>query len=189
MFASRTVNHRLKAREHLAESAALAAEGRSAPAADRLLRAAAHALEEIVISREMAPGDRMQLVASLADEGTIPFDACARLNDLWASRDDCGDELGEALETVQALVDVAAGLRAGAGASFEDDAPEPERAPGRTTPWVEAARRARRRRLARQAAVLVTSLLILGGAAMASLHGGTPPTAEKTDVGLFTAGS
>jgi hypothetical protein len=189
MFAPRTVNHRLKAREHLAESAALAAEGRSAAAADRLLRAAAHALEEIVTGRGVAPVDRMQLIASLADEGAVPWDACARLNDLWASRDDCGDELEEALETVQALVDVAAGLRAGAGPSFGDDAPEPERVPGRTTPWLEAARRARRRRLARQAAVLVTSLLLLGGAAMASLHAGTPPTAEKTEVGLFSAGS
>jgi hypothetical protein len=189
----RPANHRLRAREHLAESAALASESRDAAAADRLLRAAAHALEEIATMRGHLAEDRMELVAWLADEGALPLDACARLNDVWARRDACSEALTNALdaalETVQGLVDVAAGLPAGAGPSFGDDAAEPAWLPGRTTPWLEAARVARRRRLARHAAVLLSALLLLGGAAVASLNGDAPSSAEKTEVGIFTAGS
>ncbi|MEY2535230.1 MAG: hypothetical protein QOF29_3140 [bacterium] len=192
MFARGAVNHRLKAREQFAEGAALVAEGSGTAAADRLLRAAAHALAELGRARGVAPAENRNVLELLTGEGALSFAAASRLHELseWTGRRDDVPEaaLAEAVDAVQALVDLAAGLPAGSG-SYDADAAPAERMPVRTTPWLDAARTARRRRLARHAAVLLSALLILAGAAMASMNGGTPPTAENTELGIFAGGS
>ena len=171
-------NHRLLAREHLAEGAALAEEGHRGAAARRLLAASQHALAELA-ARGAPPVDPRPLLRRLERAGTA-------------------SEVSMCVPAVQALVDLATDLPAGAAAPrwcVEADVAgvpfDADPLPVRSTPWLRgaaAARRRRRWRRLRRLAVVAGCLLTTGGVLAALTSDGRPTDRaypHRTTLGVF----
>jgi hypothetical protein len=190
-----SVNHRLTAREHLAEAAALHGEGELGPAVCCLRIAAVEAVA--ALDEPGSPGRRHRrhrLVPALAAErlaghGIPPGDARDLLADLHL---DCAvQERGEdteftashveqAIASVQQLADLAVGLPTGVRARVTAAGPQfgpevtsprapapPEAVPERPGRWIADARRRRRRGRAIAVLVPVSTVLAVVGAGIA----------------------
>jgi hypothetical protein len=203
-------NHRLAARELLAEAGALHAEGARGPAVRYLCAAAQAAVAAVVERSGGQPGT--QLLPAVAAEalqahGVAPASVREVLHDLVL---DCHEQLrgaptqlgsatmARAIDAVQALVDVASGLRrpiahpAAPAPVSDPTVPEAMRAPGRPGPWFLAERLRRRRRRLRMALAGAAIAAVVGVAPTAAVilgHGHDP--AAKLDVmaraGIATA--
>ena len=204
-------NHRLLAREHLAEATALADEGRDVDCRASLSTAAAHAIGRLAADHRLEAPSISRALAVLALRGVIPFDA----RPLWNSllRDDEGigraaddPDIEELIAAVQVLVDLAAGVRAvppsTAGRRRGEEMPDEDEdedvaggpLPLRGADWVRAVARDRARRRARRLRRLTTTsafALALGllGLGWSDAVEGTEHRAPKADIGFFDSGS
>ena len=217
-------NHRLIAREHLAEATALADEGRLEDCRESLLVAMGHAIGQLAIDHRLDAPSLSRAMAVLSLRGVVSFDA----RPLWSAlqRKDAdaagsagpsgadaagssrppGPDTAEAIQAVQSLVDLAAGVPGSTlaparwqrwGASDQDEdggdgagEPMPTRAAG----WARAVARERTRRRGRRLGVLTGAgacALALGalGLAWSNAVEGTEYRPPKADIGFFDAGS
>lgn len=205
-------NHRLLAREHLAEATALADEGRVEDCRASLLAAAGHSIGQLAADHQLDAPSISRAMAVLTLRGVLPFDA----RPLWRS---LSEQVGadrsnshstdarEAFAAVQALVDLAAGIRATPPATAawqrwgalpaddEDDGEgEGQPLPVSGTGWVLAVARDRARRRGRRARrVIATTACAVGlavvGFAWSNAVDGTEYQPAKADIGFFDSGS
>jgi hypothetical protein len=188
-------NHRLAAREHLAEAAALHAEG-ALGAAVRRLRAAATAAISAVVEATGGGPDRRVLPPVALDALGRRGVGVARVRDVVHDLHlDCHAQDGgrateftsgrvaEAIAAVQALVDLTvAALPVAAAASARPAleafarevpaAPLGSAVPDRPGAWLGAARRRARRRRIRTALLSLVMAILLGGGATAAVIAG-----------------
>lgn len=204
-------NHRLLAREHLAEATALADEGQLEDCRASLLAATGHSIGQLAADHAIEAPSVVRAMAVLSLRGILPFDA----RPLWktlsagAHRDRRHERVppldaGAAIPAVQTLVDLAAGVpgapivaaswqRWGAPPDDEEDsAGEP--LPVRGTGWVRAVAHERARRRGRRARrVTATSACALGlavlGLAWSDSVDGTEYQPAKADIGFYDSGS
>jgi hypothetical protein len=187
-------NHRVAAREHLAEAAALHAEGSIGPAVRRLAAAATAAVTAVVEAAGAVP-DRHLLPSAAARALGRRGVAVATVRDVIHDLQlDClGQDRGrateftarmvaEAITAVQALVDltvaalpVPAAIGPGAGALAVTALPLPEvrlHIPQRPHAWIESGRRQTRLRRARAVLAGVLVAAMIAAAATASFVAG-----------------
>ena len=212
-MAATVPNHRLLAREHLAEATALADEGRLADCRASLSAAAAHAIGRLAADHRLEVASLSRAMAVLSLRGVLPFDArplCRALLRDGAPGGGAGDEADtDALICgVQALVDLAAGVPGAAPRAtgwqrwetipVDDDEDGDEVArdplPLRGTDWLRAVRRDRLRRRARRVRrVAATTAFAVGlgllGLAWSDVVEGTEHRTPKADIGFFDSGS
>ena len=203
-------NHRLLAREHLAEAAALADEGREKECRASLMVAAAHAIGQLAADHRLAAPSVYGAMGTLRLRGALPFDA----RPLWSALGGANGprpagrsgsqplDTAEAIRSVQVLVDLAAGVpsarlapaiwrRWGSTDEEERDAAPP---PPRASAWVRAAAADRARRRSRRA-LFVTAMVLcavsLGGMGLAWSNAveGSEYRPPKAELGLFNASS
>jgi hypothetical protein len=186
-------NHRLAAREHLAEAAALHAEGALGAAVYRLCAAASAAVAAVVEAAGSSPDGRLlpPVAADLLGRRGVAVGGVRDLvHDLHL---DCHAQgrgrateftsarVMEAIAAVQALVDLTwtarpaaatVGPRRTAELFASDVAPVATAVPYRPEAWLGAARRRARRRRIRSALLsLVMAALLAGGATAAVIAG------------------
>lgn len=197
-------NHRLAAREHLAEAAAVHAEG-DLGSAVRHLRAAATAAVAAMLESAGAGPDRRLLPPVAADalglRGVVVADVRAIVHDLHL---DCHAQdrgrateftaraVAEAIAVVQTLVDLtcaalprAAMVPSGAAVRAPAEAAPAGgvRVPDRPEAWLRAARRrARRRRLRTALLSAVMATLLAGGGTAAVIAGERDGPRKHLDV-------
>jgi hypothetical protein len=195
-------NHRLSAREHLAEAAALHGEGALGAAVRRLRAAATEAVAAVVeAAGANAGGGLLPPVAAeaLGCRAIPAADVRAVMHDLHL---DCHGQdegrateftaraVGEAIAAVQALVDLsfaappsAAALRRPPEPTAELAAAEALEIPQRPETWLRAARRVRRRRRVRSALLSVLmAVLLAGGTTAAWIAGARDGPSSHLDV-------
>lgn len=186
------VNHLLSSREHLAEGAALCGEGRVG-AAVRHLRAATSAAIAAMEEQDGASrhGAAVPLVAAarLVDHGISPDAVRDLMRELRIDCDGQARGLGTgftaarvetAIEGVQVLVDLAAGVPAATSAAARGRGPghavlSPPMAwiPERPGPWLTGARRRRRRRVGLTTIVAIATLATVGATGVAAWIAGS----------------
>jgi hypothetical protein len=204
-------NHRLLAREHLAEATALADEGHLDDCRASLLGAAGHAIGQLAADHSLDAPSISRAMAVLSLRGILPFDARPLWHALQTEHDGESQrrppsplDTVEAIRAVQSLVDLAAGVpgpRVGPatwqrwGAPPEDaDDSGGEPLPVRATGWVRAVARDRARRRGRRARrVSATAACAVGlalvGLAWSDAVDGTEYRPAKADIGFYDSGS
>jgi hypothetical protein len=188
-------NHRLAAREHLAEAAALHAEGAIGGAVRRLRAAATAAVAAVAEAAGGGPDRRLvpPVAADLLGRRGVPVGGVREVvhdlhldchaQDRGRATEFTSARVIEAIEAVQALVDLTWAARSAAATvgpprtteAVPYDAPPAGAGisvPYRPGAWLGAARRrARRRRIRTALLSLVMAVLIAGGATAAVIAG------------------
>lgn len=203
-------NHRLLAREQLAEATALADEGRWDDCRLSLRAAAGHSIGQLAADHALDAPSISRAMAVLSLRGILPFDARPLWSALHPPEDGTGESAppaldpAEAIAAVQALVDLAAGVpgapvasanwqRWGAPVDDEED-PGGDPLPVRATGWVRAVARERSRRRGRRArrigAYVACTVGLAGfGLAWSASVDGTEYRPAKADIGFYDSGS